>query len=281
MASLLCETVIGDTMGDLVSARDAAAAFDPGADLGADIVELRLDGVKDLDVERALLGRRGPVIVTCRPAWEGGRFAGSEEERQAILRRAVTAGAEYIDVEWKAAFADLVHAHKARVVLSSHDFTGVPADLCARVRAMRATGASVIKIAVTAARLSDTLPLLEIARDGETVVIGMGDPGVPTRLLATRFGSRWTYAGNNAAPGQMPAARMLDEFRFRSITGQTALYGVAGAGVLTSPIPAMRNAAFAAAGRDAVCVPLPAADAADIQTFAEALGIIGWERCPS
>ena len=83
---------------------------------------------------------------------------------------------------------------------------------------MRATGAAVIKVAVTATRLSDTLPLLEIAKDGDAVVIGMGDAGVPSRLLATRFGSRWTYGGNGVAPGQMPAARMIDEFRFRSIT---------------------------------------------------------------
>jgi 3-dehydroquinate dehydratase/shikimate dehydrogenase len=107
----------------------------------------------------------------------------------------------------------------------------------------------------------------------------MGDAGVPSRLLATRFGSRWTYCGKGVAPGQIPAARMIDEFRFRSITGQTSIFGVAGEGVLTSPIPAARNAALAAAGRDAVCVPLPATDAADIQAFADALGIIEWERC--
>jgi hypothetical protein len=74
---------------------------------------------------------------------------------------------------------------------------------------------------------------------------------------------------------------MVEEFRFRSITGRTALYGIAGEGALTSPVPAMRNAAFAAAGVDAACVPLPAAEAADIQAFADALGIIGWERCAS
>jgi shikimate 5-dehydrogenase len=72
---------------------------------------------------------------------------------------------------------------------------------------------------------------------------------------------------------------MIDEFRFRSITAETAVYGIAGKGVLTSGVPATRNAAFAASGRDAVCVPLPAADAADIQAFADALGIIGWEPC--
>src|ERR671923_282831 len=98
MTSLLCETVTGDTMADLVAARDAVAA----ADRRADIAELRLDGVKDLDVERALYGRRLPVIATCRPAWEGGRFEGSEDTRRQLLERALAAGADYVDVEWKA-----------------------------------------------------------------------------------------------------------------------------------------------------------------------------------
>lgn len=281
MASLLCETVTGDTMAQLLAARDGADA----AGLVADIVELRLDGVKDLDVERALQGRRAPVIVTCRPTWEGGRFDGGEDARRQVLEQALAAGADYVDVEWKALrqggarLDDFVQANRSRIVLSSHDFTGVPAALCARAAAMRATGAAVIKVAVTAARLSDTLPLRDLAKHGDAVVIGMGAAGVPSRLLATRFGSRWTYGGNGVAPGQIPAARMVDEFRFRAITEQTSVYGLAGEGALTSGIPAVRNAAFAAAGVDAVCVPLPAADAADIQTFADALGIIGWERC--
>lgn len=289
MASLLCETVTGATMAQLLAARDAAADVEAGVgiDVGIDMVELRLDGVKDLDVAGALHGRRTPVIATCRPRWEGGRFEGSEEARRRVLEQALEAGAEYVDVEWKALrqaqggarFDDLVQSNRSRIVLSLHDFTGVPADLCTRAGAMRARGAAVIKVAVTAARLSDTLPLRELAKQGDAVVIGMGDAGVPTRLLATRFGSRWTYGGNGVAPGQIPAARMVDEFRFRAITEQTSVYGLAGEAALTSGIPAMRNAAFAAAGVDAVCVPLPAADAADIQTFADALGIIGWERC--
>lgn len=279
MRSLLCETVTGDTMVQLLAARNAAA--------GVDLVELRLDGVRDLDVEDALHHRRGPVIATCRPTWEGGRFDGSEEQRRAVLARAFAAGAEYVDVEWRALqqddgaarFDDLIQANRSRVVLSSHDFTGVPDDLCGRVRAMRSTGTAVIKVAVTAARLADTLPLLEIASAGNAVVIGMGAAGVPSRLLATRFGSRWTYGGHAVAPGQMPAARMIEEYRFRSITGQTSVYGLAGEDALTSGIPAARNAVFAAAGHDAVCVPLPVVDAADIQAFADALGLCGWERC--
>jgi 3-dehydroquinate dehydratase/shikimate dehydrogenase len=261
-------------MAELLAARDAATA--------ADMVELRLDGVADLDVAGALAGSRLPVVVTCRPHWEGGRFTGSEEDRKAILRRALELGAEFVDIEWKTlhgghpvSFNDLLAAHASRVVLSSHDFDGVPADLTGRVRDMRASGAAVIKVAVTAERLVDTLPLRAIGREGNAVVIGMGAAGVPSRLLATRFGSRWTYSGNGVAPGQIPAARMIDEFRFRTIGPATRLFGVVSANAMHSLSPVLHNAAFAAAGLDAVYVPLQAADFGDFLAFAEALGIEG------
>ncbi len=264
--SQLCETVTGQTMAELINARDAATT--------ADMVELRLDGVVDLDVAAALADRRGKVIVTCRPTWEGGRFDGSEEERRRTLGRALELGADYVDVEWKAGFGDLIAAQPERVVVSSHDFTGVPRDLSARVHAMRETGAGVIKVAVTAVRLTDTLPLIDIARDGDAVVVGMGDAGVPSRLLASRFGSLWTYAGNGVAPGQIPARRMLDEFRFRQVGPATVVFGVVAGDVMQSASPAMHNAAFAAAGINAISVPLAAADADDADAFAVALGII-------
>jgi 3-dehydroquinate dehydratase / shikimate dehydrogenase len=266
-SSLLCQTVTGQTMAELLAARDTAEAVD--------MVELRVDGVADLDVAAALAGRRLPAIVTCRPTWEGGRFEGSEEERHAILSSALERGAEYVDVEWRAGFSDLIARAPARVVVSSHDFAGIPADLDARVRAMRQTGAAVIKIAVTAAKLADTLPLLDIAREGNAVVIGMGAAGVPSRLLASRFGSRWTYAGNGLAPGQIPAEQMLERYRFRSIGASTTLYGVIGGNTAHSLSPVLHNAAFAASRVDAVYVPLQAADFGDFLVFAEAVGIHG------
>jgi 3-dehydroquinate dehydratase/shikimate dehydrogenase len=250
----------------LVDARDAAA--------DVDLVELRLDGVADVSARGAINGRRRPVIVTCRPWWEGGRFDGAEERRRQLLIEALDAGAEYVDVEWAAEFTDVIARDPRRVVVSSHDFGGVPADLVSRAAAMRRLGASMIKIAITAVRLSDVVPLMEIARDDDAVVIAMGDAGLPSRLLATRFGSRWTYAGHSA-PGQIPAASMLDEFRFRTVGRDTAIYGVVGSNVMHSLSPPMHNAAFAAAGLNAVYVPFRAADFDDFLLFAESLEVHG------
>jgi 3-dehydroquinate dehydratase / shikimate dehydrogenase len=266
--ALLVETVTADDMAALKAARDRVS--------GADLVELRLDGVADLDVAAALDGRRLPVIVTCRPAWEGGRFDGSEEERQRILLAALAGGAEYVDVEWRAGFtALLAHTGGARVVLSSHDFDGVPADLDARVREMRATGAEVVKIAVRAHRLMDGWRLRDVTRDGRTVAIAMGDSGIPTRLLAVQFGSCWTYGGDGAAPGQIPVHRMTDEYRFRDVSRSTAVFALVGTHVAASRSPAMHNGWFAAAGLDAVFVPMPTPDFEDFLAFADALAVQG------
>ena len=273
MSTLLCETVTGQSMADLRAARDAAVA---------DMVELRLDGIADLDVAGALEGRRKPVVVTCRPEWEGGRFTGAEEERHRILAGALAHGAEFVDVEWAALhgihtprFDDIVRTDPSRIVVSSHDFAGVPNDLEARAADMRGYGAAVIKIAVMPHALRETLPLMAVARGGDAVVVGMGDAGVPTRLLAARYGSRWSYAGNGIAPGQIPATRMLSQYRFRDVSPSTRIFGVVSSSALHSFSPVMHNAAFAADGVDAVYVPLQTRAFGDFDEFASAVGVAG------
>lgn len=246
----------------------------------ADLVELRLDGVADPDPVAALHGRSTPVIVTCRPAWEGGAFDGDEATRQSLLEQALRAGADFVDVEWAADWRPAFVARWAdRVVLSSHDFQQTPADLASRAAAMSATGAAVVKVAVTPGRLRDLAPLLalrgSLPRDRRAVIIAMGATGVATRVLPQRFGSCWTYAGEGVAPGQIPTARLLREFRVRQISRATALFGVVGRPVAHSLSPALHNAAFAACGMNAAYVPFEAADFDDFLWAADAFDLVG------
>lgn len=269
---LLCVTVTAPTTADLRRARDEVA--------DADLVELRLDTVSDPDVAGALEGRRTPVIVTCRPIWEGGAFTGPEEQRRRILSEALALGAEYVDVEWRAKFDDLLSVTNGRrIVLSSHDFEGVPKDLAARAQAMRATGAEVVKIAAAVRQLSDCVPLLDLGAQAggqhKLVVIGMGEAGLATRVLAGRFGSAWSYAGANRAIGQLTADELLKDYRFRTLSDASDLYGLVGRPIAHSVSPAMHNAAFMAAHLDAVYLPLPATSAADFVAFARAIGLKG------
>lgn len=271
----ICATVTGDTTDELRASRDAQT--------GADLVELRLDTVTRPDVAAAIAGRRTPVVVTCRPTREGGRFDGSESERESVLLEAATRGAEYIDVEHDAPFADkLIRSRRGQgVVVSCHAFDRVPDDLAARYRAMRATGAEVVKVAVAVNSLSDALRVTSIGGpangdgEGRRVLIAMGAAGVPSRLLAGHFGSCWTYAGDGVAPGQIDLTRMRDQFRAGEVTSRTAIYGVLGAPIGHSVSPAMHNAGFRALGMDAVYLPLEAESADDFAAFARAVNLRG------
>jgi 3-dehydroquinate dehydratase/shikimate dehydrogenase len=264
--------VTGRTMQEIRQRRDAAA--------GADLVEMRLDTVDRPDVAGALDGRRCPVIVTCRAAWEKGYFQGSEEERRRILEQALALGADYVDVEARADFAGtLIAPRNGRgIVVSSHVYGECPSDLAARWDALQRSGGEVAKLAVEAQSLADTARVMDLGKkdDGTgRVLIAMGDQGLASRVLATRLGNRWTYAGDNVAPGQVSARRMLDEFRFHHLRPGTAIYGVVGNPIMHSLSPVMHNAGFRHFGIDAVYLPLLAADAADFIAFARAIGLAG------
>ena len=103
----------------------------------------------------------------------------------------------------------------------------------------------------------------------------MGAAGVPSRVLAGRFGSCWTYAGDAVAPGQIDLDRMRRQFRFHELSGATAVYGVLGSPIGHSLSPAMHNAGFRRLGVDAVYLPLEAAGVEDFLDFAQFVGLRG------
>src|SRR5438132_14137562 len=60
---------------------------------GATMIELRLDFLaKSPDFKRLLANKPCPMIATVRRPQDGGRWAGSEEERLMLLRQAIVAG---------------------------------------------------------------------------------------------------------------------------------------------------------------------------------------------
>ncbi|HXT69853.1 MAG TPA: type I 3-dehydroquinate dehydratase [Vicinamibacterales bacterium] len=264
----VCETVLVDDMRELRRLRDASTA---------DLVELRLDSLAEVDVRAAVEGRKKPVILTCRAKWEGGRFEGSEEERMRILGAAITSDAEFVDVEWRANRATLPPIARERLVLSHHDFTGVPEDLRARAAAMREeSGTGIVKVSVSTGPLTDLLTLRDIAAadSGRHVVIGMGTTGILSRVFPASFGSEWTYGGN-AAPGQVSIVELQTRYRITGRSASTRVFALTGRPLGHSASPAMHNAAFAALGIDAVYVPLETDDAHALIEVAEAFGVEG------
>jgi len=264
--SQLCAVVTARTMDGVRAERDAVR--------GADLVELRLDFVDRPDVAGSLQGRQLPVVVTCRARWEGGEFDGPEEDRQRLLESALDLGAEFVDVEAAAAFAGglIEKTGGRRIVISEHKFDLPPGDVRGRFAALRQTGAEIAKLAVQVESLEQLSTLFDVADeagpDRDRILIGMGPAGLASRVLSARLGSRWTYAGEAVAPGQVSTTRLLRDFRFRRIAADAALYAVVGNPIVHSRSPVMHNAGFAAAGLNAVYVPLEARDPEDFVTFA-------------
>ena len=270
----IVETVTGDTTAELRQRREAAENVVRGG--RADVVELRVDGVADLDLAAVLADHAAPVIVTCRPVWEGGRYDGAEPERLKLLRRARALGAEFIDVEVRADWRSVAGFEHGGLVLSFHDFNGVPVDLETIGAGMAQSNADVVKIAVTPGRLHELARLRAIGTSLQSAaIIGMGPAGALTRVAPHLFNSIWTYAGPLAALGQFTTEELREVYGVGSARTGAALYGVAGRPVMHSKSPALHNAAFRAAGINALYAPLEAADFDDFLRFAGAFDLAG------
>lgn len=257
-------------------AGDLAAALAQARAGGAEMIELRLDylahpSAEECRVMVAEAKRTGlPVVATCRAAGEGGRFAGSEEEREDLLEAVLGAEPDYVDVElatwgrWSDARRRRWAARPRQLILSSHDFAGLPGDLGERVRALCATPAAVVKVAYTAQSLEEAFAALDVLHEGAggkgLAALAMGEAGSITRLLAKKLGAFLTFAslerGAESAPGQGTLAEMRGVYRWEAVGPQTRVLGVIGRPVGHSLSPALHNAAFAATGYDGIYLPL-------------------------
>lgn len=227
----------------------------------ADIVELRLDLMDELDLPRLLEGRPCPVVVTNRAEREGGHWRGSEDARLDVLRHAIDLGAEYVDVE-----ADAIHLIRergqSRLIASSHDFQRMPADLPGLWRRLAETGADVVKMVGMAQDARDVVSVIQAlaAADRPTIAIAMGPAGVASRVLGLREPQcLLTFcaleSGGGTAPGQLGVRELLTEYGARTLTRQTAVLGVLSPEMDTDALTRW-NQQLRAGGHDRVAVPL-------------------------
>ncbi|MFW6164422.1 MAG: type I 3-dehydroquinate dehydratase, partial [Planctomycetota bacterium] len=246
-----------------------------------DVAELRLDYIQSPDLSRLLEGRPCPVIVTCRPAREGGRWRGNEGRRLELLAEADRLGADYVDVELDA----LPHFHRhgnARLIVSYHNYDQTPDDLQAVARRIESSDADVVKLATMATSLADNLTAFDVLRNAAkpTICLTMGEHGHVSRVLGPKFGAFLVFAslgsGREAAPGQVPVDDLLGLYRFRDIGPATKIYGVIANPVAHSMSPAIHNAAFADTGFDAVYLPFRVDDPATFIPAFQALPAEGY-----
>jgi len=239
---------------------------------GTDMVELRLDTIqpplRPAEVGPLLALFDLPLIATCRMTAEGGAWSAGEGERVALLRACLAAGATYVDVESDAAACEeLLAANADRLVVSKH-WPGPPSSAqlqhCVARLLERRPGAA--KLVVAIERVDEAIPVLQAAEalrsaGVATTAFVMGEASAAGRLLAAARGDAWIYAraplGAATAAGQWSAARLRDQLVVPRWDASFARFAVIGDPVRQSLSPVIFNAAFAAAGREALYVPLP------------------------
>ena len=256
---------------------DRARAAMVKAATRADLVEIRLDQFQDIpaasDLAALLKDRPCPVIITNRPAAEGGKNDWPDDARIKTLQAAVELGADYVDVELD--FAERIErTGHARIIVSYHNFTSTPLNLADVYARIVQAGADVAKLATMANSLIDNLRMFEVVRHADVPCIGlcMGQLGKISRVLARRFGAMLTYAPMDVtkatAPGQIPLDDMIGLYNYRAINTETKIYGVIGNPIGHSLSPHIHNAAFRSLEMNAVYVPFKVEG--DVCNFLEA-----------
>ncbi len=255
------------------------------AEQGAKMVELRLDYVAGKVNIRRLLAERPQecqVIITCRRKEDGGKWSGTEEARQLLLREAIAEKVDWIDLEEDVA-GQIRRFGPTKRIVSYHNFRKTPEDLREVHDRIAKLDPDIIKISAMANVPRDNVRMLEMMQESEIPTVGMcmGDVGTPSRILAAKFGAPFTYATfhheRTLAPGQLSFKQMNEIYHYEQIGPDTAVYGVIADPIGHSLSPHVHNAEFAVQHMDAIYVPFRVpADALDqFMEDAPRLGIKG------
>jgi 3-dehydroquinate dehydratase type I len=214
----LCIPIVETTVGKALIAIKKANRL-------TDLIELRVDYLRNARLALLLQNRQKPFIVTNRRKEEGGNYKGEERKRLSVLQEAIDLGADYIDVELateRSSLQDLIRNKRGtQVILSFHDFRRTPSgkELQRLFGQMIRLGADVIKIVPFARSWEDNLTILSLipfakARKQEIVAFCMGEKGKISRIYSPFLGAAWTYAsldqGRASAPGQLTVRELTD-----------------------------------------------------------------------
>lgn len=184
--------------------------------------EIRLDLIKlsQVQVRTLFATPNKKLIATCRLGQLPQALC------KELLLSAIESGASFVDLELSApaSFRRAIMAearkHGCKVIISFHDYRRTPAkrDLERIVRKCFAQGADLAKIACQVNSARDNARLLGLLDSlDKLIVIGMGERGKLTRIVAPLIGSALTYAathtGRGTAPGQITLASMQKSLR--------------------------------------------------------------------
>lgn len=193
---------------------------------GADLIELRVDMFKEVDkvIDIFVLAEKKyelPLLCTIRLPQEGGK---KEIKNRLKIYEAVMPYCSFFDIE---IFSDeafylrkLTEETNINLIGSYHNFTHTPSleEVEKIFDKGKTLDIDIIKIATMVNEQKDLETLLCFTikhKNDNVIVLGMGQKGIPSRIINPVFGSLITYASLNeaSAPGQIPLKELVNIFK--------------------------------------------------------------------
>ena len=205
----ICTPVTGKTLEEFLKNLEQIQTI-------SDFIELRVDTIegltpKDIDIIKSNTTKKTNFISRAKD--EGGNWKGKDSDRLLIIEKAATAGFDYIDVELSTLKDhEINRPEDTKLIVSYHNFDETPKywKLTGVINEMQKHEPDLIKIATTVKKDDDnqTLFRLLVDRPGEEewIIIGMGEKGKITRIMAPIMGGHLTFASTKfgeTAPGQI------------------------------------------------------------------------------
>ena len=216
-------------------------------------VEIRLDELELSDSEfNQLFSNENNIttIATCRNGFY------NECERKEILIKAILSGADFVDIEieadanFKNDILKLAHENKCKVIISYHNYINTPSreELYEIIKNCN-KNSDIIKIACMVNKPADKDLLLSLYKNveikKELLIIGMGEEGILSRVLALDYGAPFTFVSKNdgeeTADGQISKDKF---FKIYSYLNSKKIFAVTGNPILHSKSPIMFNSIF-------------------------------------
>lgn len=211
-----------------------------------------------------------PLILTCRKVVDGGNWDSNESLRKGWLSQWMDGSFAYVDLEMDldedSGLVEKAREGHIRIIRSFHDFKGIPSSLYEKMTSYISSSDVIVKGAVYPKSSEELYQLAEIsiklkqnAHMNSFVLLGMGDFGFPTRVLAEKLGSYLTFCSDSmslsGAPGQCSASDLVDIFNFRKVSESTIINSIIGNPIKQSRSPYIHNKGYREKGIDAVYVP--------------------------
>ena len=230
-----------------------------------DLIELCLDHLlKEPDVGDMLQGIPKPILVACRRPQDGGKFVGTEEERMTLLRQAIVAGPQYVELDLETA-PRVPRFGKTKRVVSVLSLDGPPDDADAVYDEAVKANADVIKFAWPAPTFESAWPLLKIiAQKRQIPLVGLavGRAALTLALVGRALDVPWSYAalekGFESVPGLPTVWDLKDIYSWDEIGPKTRFVGIVGpVDRQMAVMSRVLNAAFRKIEDRHRCLPLP------------------------